>query len=296
MKYVITGSLGHISKPIAQSLVKAGHEVVVITSSKDRVKDIESLGAKAAVGSLEDSNVVNEAFTGATAVYLMIPPNFAVTDWRGYQNKIGNVFVEAIKKNGIKFAVLLSSIGAHLGEGSGPIDGLYDLEKALTTVDGLNVKNLRPSYFYYNFFAQIPMIKTANIMGGNFGSTDEKMVLTDTGDIADAAVEELLSLDFKGHSVRYISSDERHPNEIASVLGTAIGNPGLPWVSFTDEQTLNGMLQAGLSSAIANGYTTMGKAIRDGKLQEDYWKNKPSKSGKVKLEDFARIFAAAYQS
>lgn len=296
MKYVITGSLGHISKPIVQSLIKAGHEVVVITSSKDRVKDIEAIGAKAAVGSLEESAVVNEAFKGAKAVYLMIPPNFAVTDWRGYQNKIVNVFVEAIKKNGVKYAVVLSSIGAHLPEGTGPIAGLYDLEKALTSVEGLNVKNLRPSYFYYNFYSQIPMIKGANIMGSNFGSTDEKMVLTDTSDIAEAALEELLTLEFKGHTVRYIASDERHPNEIAAVLGAAVGKPALAWVSFTDEQTLNGMLQAGLSSAIANGYTEMGKSIREGKLQEDYSKNKPSKAGKVKLEDFAKQFAAAYQS
>ena len=296
MNYVITGSLGHISKPIVSGLVKQGHQVSVITSSESRVKDIEALGAKALLGLLNDASFVSQSFKGANAVYLMIPPSFAVTDWRGYQRQVGDIFVNAIRENNIKYAVVLSSIGAHLGDGAGPIDGLYDLEKALTKVHGLNVVNLRPSYFYYNLFAQIPTIKALNFMGANFGSTDEKLVLTDTNDIAEAALEELSDLTFKGQTVRYIYSDERHPSEIAAVLGKAINKPDLNWVTFPDDQFKQGLLSAGLNDSIANGYTTMGKGIRDGKVQEDYWKNKPSKAGKVKLEDFAHAFAAAYNS
>jgi uncharacterized protein YbjT (DUF2867 family) len=50
MNYVITGSIGHISKPIVKKLKEAGHHVTVITSNSDRVKEIESLGATAFVG------------------------------------------------------------------------------------------------------------------------------------------------------------------------------------------------------------------------------------------------------
>jgi hypothetical protein len=56
------------------------------------------------------------------------------------------------------------------------------------------------------------------------------------------------------------------------------------------------MLQAGLSSTIAEGYLAMGKALRDGDMQADYWKNKPAKLGKVKLEAFAKEFAGAYNA
>ena len=51
--YVITGSLGNISRPIVEGLVKAGKNVKVITHSSDRVKEIEKLGAKALVGSVQ---------------------------------------------------------------------------------------------------------------------------------------------------------------------------------------------------------------------------------------------------
>ena len=75
MKITITGSLGHISKPLTEELVNKGHTVIVISSSSERVKDIEDLGANAAVGSLEDADFLTETFNGADAVYCMIPPN-----------------------------------------------------------------------------------------------------------------------------------------------------------------------------------------------------------------------------
>ena len=189
---------------------------------------------------------------------------------------------------------MLSSIGAHMGNGAGPVDGLADYEGLLRELTNVNVKVLRPSYFMYNLFGMIPMINTMQIMGGNFGGTDEKLVLVHTDDIAAAAAEELQALNFKDYSVRYVASDERSTDEIAALLSAAIDQPGIPWVVFSDEQALAGMKQAGLTETMAEAYTTMGNALREGKMQEDYWKNRPTLSP-AKLEDFAKAFAAAYK-
>jgi uncharacterized protein YbjT (DUF2867 family) len=287
MNYVITGSLGNISKPLTEKLIAAGHQVTVVTSKESNRKAIEALGAKAAA-------FTNSAFKGADAVYLMIPPKWEVADWFAYQQKVADNYVAAIIENNIKHVVQLSSIGAHLRKGTGPIDGLGYLEEQLSDLKDTPAKFLRPAFFYYNLLSMIPLMKGMNIMGANYGNGDEKLVLVHTDDIAAAAFEELNSLSFTGHSVRYIASDERHTSEIASVLSEAIGRPGIPWVAFTDEQSLQGMLGAGLSKAIAEGYTTMGAAIRNGSIQEDYFKNKPALYGSIKLEDFAKEFAAAY--
>lgn len=296
MKYVLTGGAGHITKPAAEKLLAAGHEVTVISRNAENVKELIAKGAKLAAGSVEDAAFIENAFAGADAVYLMIPPNFNPGEvWRTYQNEVTAILINAVVKNKIKNVVLLSSIGAHLGEGAGPIDGLADFEKKLAALPDVNTKWLRPSYFMYNLFSMIPLIKGMDIMGSNFGGTGEKLVLTHTNDIADALAEELLNLNFTGHSIRYIASDEREPAEIAAVLSNAIGKPGIPWVTFTDEQSLEGMLQAGLVPTVAQAYTDMGKAIRTGLLQADYWKNKPE-LGHVKLEDFAKEFAGAYNA
>ncbi len=297
MNYVITGSIGHISKPVIKKLKEGEHTVTVITSNQDRVEEILQLGAKPLVGSVEDSVFVSSAFRIADAVYLMIPPKWALSGgWLDYQKIVADNYVNAIKSNGIKHVVLLSSIGAHLHKGAGPVDGLGYAEEKLHELKDVNVKILRPSYFFYNLFSMAGMIKQMNIMGSNFGGGQEKLVLVHTDDISDVVSEELLGLKFSGYSIRYIASDERHPKEIAELLSAAVGKPGTPWVEFTDEQALGGMLQNNLPQTIAEGYVELGCSLRSGKMQEDYWKNKPSTLGKVKLEDFAKEFIAVYNS
>jgi uncharacterized protein YbjT (DUF2867 family) len=289
--YVITGSIGHISKPVIEGLSKAGNEVRVITTNNDRVKEIEALGAKALVGSVQDASFVNTAFKNADVVYTMIPPIWQTNNWRATQNEVAKNYIDAIKKNNVRYVVNLSSVGAHVGNGVGPVDGLYDFEQLLNATEGLSVRHLRPSFFFYNFLAQIGMIKQAGIMGANWGD-GEKVFLVHTNDIAAAALDELSNLKFSGHSVRYIFGDERSGKEIASVLGKAI-NKELNWVVFSDNDQKQGLLQAGVPETHAQGYTDMGKALREGVMQSDARKNKPALSP-TKLEDFAKEFAAAY--
>ena len=129
MKYVITGSAGNISKPLALQLLKAGHEVTVIARNAANLSVLTEAGAKAAIGSVEDVTFLTETFTGADAVYTMVPPVHASTDWKGYIGIIGKNYTAAIKASGVKYVVNLSSIGAHLEDGCGPVSGLYRVEQ-----------------------------------------------------------------------------------------------------------------------------------------------------------------------
>ncbi|MGC4040630.1 MAG: NAD(P)H-binding protein [Flavobacterium sp.] len=294
MKYVLTGSTGNITKPLAETLIAAGHEVTIISSTDSKKEEIKKLGAKASIGNVLDASFLTDAFTGADAVYLMIPPTFTVTDWLGFQKEVAESFVAAIKQSGVKNIVQLSSIGAHMGTGAGPIDGLAYLEKRLNSIESVNVIKLRPSYFYTNFYTLIDMIRHAGILGSNMGGVDFKLILTHPKDIADAAAKHLLALDFKGQGHEYVSSDIASFSEIAKALGTAIGKPELPWIAFSDEDTLQGMLQSGLPEIFAKGYVQMGKSIREGLIQEDYYNNGQKPNGKIKLVDFAKEFAQAY--
>ncbi len=294
MKYVLTGSTGNITKPLAEKLIANGHDVTIISSDENKKQAIENLGAKAAIGSVLDANFVTGAFSGADAVYLMIPPDFTVTDWRGFQDEVSESYIKAIQQSGVRNVLQLSSIGADLGTGAGPIDGLAYLERRLDSIDGINVLKLRPSYFYTNFYSMVDMIKQAGILGSNLGSGDQKLILTHPADIADAAAKHLLALDFKGQSYEYVSSDIRSFSEIAKAIGTAVGKPELPWIGFSDEDALNGMLQSGLAKIFAEGYVQMGKSIREGLIQADYFERSEQPGGRVKLEDFVKEFAGRF--
>jgi uncharacterized protein YbjT (DUF2867 family) len=289
--YIITGSIGNISKPIVAGLVKAGKNVSVITSKPDKVKDIEELGAKALVGSVSDKEFVKKAFAGADVVYTMIPPIWQTSNWRASQSEVADAYVDAIRSNNIKYVVNLSSLGAQHKNGVGPVGAIHDFEQALNAIPGLNVKHLRPSFFYYNLLAQIGLVKTAGIMGANYG--EQKIALVHPRDIAEVALQELLDVKFSGSSVRHIVSDERTGADVAKVLGKAIGKD-LPWVVFSDDDQLKGMLGGGVPASHAPAYVEMGTAFRNGKMQERISENKTV--GSTKLEDFAKEFSAAYNA
>ncbi|MCC8426783.1 NmrA family NAD(P)-binding protein [Mucilaginibacter sp. UR6-11] len=291
MNITITGSLGHISKPLTEILVKAGHQVTVISSNADRAQEIKALGAIPAIGEITDVSFLTSAFKGADAVYTMVPPNFGAAEWKNWIAGIGQNYADAITAAGVTKVVNLSSIGAHLEDGTGPITGSHRVENILNALDGVAVKHLRAAFFYINFYANVDMIKHAGIIGSNFGA-DTNMVLVHPNDIAQAVAEELQS-NFTGKSVRYVASDEKTAGEVARALGAAIGKPELPWVEFNDADNTAGAIGAGLPEEIATNYTEMGAAARTGILWEDYLVHKPV-LGKIKLEDFAKEFAANF--
>ncbi|MDV3308967.1 MAG: NAD(P)H-binding protein [Cyclobacteriaceae bacterium] len=292
MKYAITGSAGNISRPLVERLLAEGHDVTVIGRSQENLKPLADKGAKAAVGAVEDAAFLKDAFAGVDAVYTMVPPQAAMGE--NVYERLGANYAEAIKANNIKYVVNLSSVGAHLAEGAGPVNGLYRTERELNKLSDANVLHLRPGFFYVNFFGNIGMIRNMGILGGNYGDSNAKMILSYPGDIAEAVAELLLQLSFTGHVVHYHASDERTLGEIARVLGVAVGKPDLPWVLFTDEQSYEGMVGAGLPEILASRYAEMGRAMRTGIMWEDFQKHRPAKFGKTKLEDFARIFATVY--
>lgn len=293
MKIILTGSLGNIGKPLATALVQQGHTVTVISSKADRRAAIEALGAAAAIGAVEDTAFLTHTFAGADAVYLMVPPHFAVADSRVYHQQVGRSYAQAIRQSGVRRVVQLSSWGAHLAEGTGGILGTHDVEVLLREVPGIALTHLRPTSFYTNFYTSVGMIKGAGMMGANYAG-NIKVSFVHPRDIAAAAAEELIKpANAVGSDVRYVASDERTADKVAQALGAAIGKPDLKWVAFSEEQMRQNMTSHGVPADRANEVVDIYVSINNGRLGEDYWQHRPV-LGEVKLEDFAREFAAAF--
>lgn len=297
MKIIVTGSLGRISKPLATALIKKGHAVTIISSKAEKQKDIEAMGAKAAIGSIADTEFLTGVFTDADIVYLMEPPPDFFdhsTDIPTHWLDIANTYVQAIQKANVKRVVHLSSIGAHTDKGVGMLASHYLVETILKQLpEDVSIKCMRPVGFYYNMFAYIPTIKAQNAIVQNYGG-NEKEPWVSPLDIAGVIAEEM-EKPFEGRSVRYIASDELSPNEVASILGETIGKPDLKWVTVSDEQMLNNLVTAGMNPVMVKGLVEMNAGRRSGVLYEDYYRNKPALS-QTKLTDFAKDFAAVYNS
>lgn len=295
MKVILTGSLGHISKPLATELIAKGHSVTIISSKADRQKEIENIGAKAAIGSVLDSEFLATTFKGADIVYLMEPPfNFFdhSIDSEKYWLDIAKSYVQAIQQSGVTKAIHLSSIGGHTDKGVGMLATHHLVENILKELPNtVSIKTMRPVGFYYNMFAFISAIKKAGSIFQNYGGDQFKEPWVSPLDIAETIAEEI-ELPFNERKVRYIASDEFSPNEAATILGEAIGKPGLKWVVIPDEQFQSNLINIGFNPQLAKGLTEM-NAGRRNNLYDDYHQNKPT-LGKVKLTDFAKEFAVVF--
>ena len=295
MKITITGSLGNISKPLAQELVQKGHEAKVISSSTEKQAEIEALGASSAIGSIEDPAFLTKAFTGADAIYCMIPranyfdPNL---DLDAFTRKIGDCYTEAISKSGVKRVVFLSSVGAHLEQNSGIIQRYNEIEAVLNQLQNVAITFMRPTSFFYNLLAYIPMIKNPGVIATNYGA-DKMIPWVSPLDIA-AAIAEELTTPLDGRKIRYVGSEELTGDETARILGEAIGKPDLKWVLVSDNETLNGLVNVGMQPKIAEGLVEMYAGLYNGLPAEDYYRNRPAEMGKTKLAAYAKEFAAIF--
>lgn len=292
--YAITGATGRVGKQVAFELLANGKNVLAIGRDLDKLDSLAVKGAAPLEGDLLDSNFVKKAFEGTTAVLCIVPTNPRSKEPRKEQQTIARNYVNAVKENDIKHVVLISSIGAHLGNGAGIIDGVADMEAYFSELKHVNVLSLRPTYFMENVLSQVGTIKQMNMMGSPVHG-DLKFPMVASKDIADVAAKRLLSLNFRGHSVEYILGPrDISYNEIAQIIGNAIGKPDLKYTQFSTEDTKNFLVQSGaFSEEVADLFNAMADGMNNGTILSDY-KRTPENSTPTSFEEFSKVFANAF--
>lgn len=284
MKIVLTGSLGNISKPLTEILVKEGHHVTLISSNPDKQARILAIGALPAIGSIQDLPFLIETFTGADVVYCMNPLDFTSRDL-GLWDRNMDHYVRAIRETGIKRIIVLSGWIAHLLNDIHP-------EKKFETLQGAAVTFMRPGPFYSNFYHLKEMIRQQGMIISNYGG-DDMVAFAAPEDIAAAIAAEINTPAVNGLKVKYVASEELTCNQAAQIIGEAIGIPGLQWIAVPGEQVKQALEATGVSPEAAGLLVEMQEHMHNGKAQKDYYLNRPL-LGKRKLRDFAREYAAWY--
>ena len=294
--YVITGASGNIGSIVALELLSNGKKVKVIGRNAGKLKTLTNKGAEAILGDLADGDFLNQAYTDAEAVFVMIPPNAHSTDFKAYQKKIANNHLNAVKANGVKYVILLSSIGAHLRNGAGVVDGLGNLEEIFSELKDVNVLNLRPSYFMENIFGQIGTIKQMGITGSPVRA-DLRFPMVATSDIAAVVARRLLDLRFLGNTIEYVlgPADVSY-NEVTTVIGRAIGKPDLKYVQFSYDDAKKGMVQSGfVSENVADLYNGLAEGLNKGYVLNDH-KRTPENSSPTSIDEFAKVFVQVFNN
>jgi uncharacterized protein YbjT (DUF2867 family) len=293
--YVVLGATGHTGSVIATSLLLKGEKVRVVGRDATRLQRFVRKGAEAFTANVSDAAALAKAFTGARAAYLLLPPNITSPDYRADQERESDAIAKAVKESGLRYAVHLSSFGAGVPEGTGPIAGLHSSEQKLNAIGGLNVLHVRAGYFMENTLTAISMIQAMGIFG-HAVLPDLKLPMIATRDIGDYAAGRILKLDFSGKQTRELLGErDLSMNEATSVIARGIGKPDLRYVQFPYEQVEQVLTQMGIPAKTAGQFIEMYKAINEGIVAAREPRS-PENTTPTSFEKFVQdVFAPAYQ-
>jgi uncharacterized protein YbjT (DUF2867 family) len=290
---VIIGATGNVGSKVADGLIAAGKKVRVIGREEQKLQRFSDKGAESVAGSVEDAAFLTRVFEDAEVVFTMIPADIRAENFARSQDVIGEAISSALASANVPYVVNLSSVGAELDKGTGPITGLYRQEQRLNQLKDCYVLHLRPTYFMENFLMSIPLIKTMDINGSAIRA-DLPVSIIATRDIAEVAVNALLKLNFSERQIRTLLGPRDYTfAEVTRILGQAIGKPDLHYVEFSYEDMEKGLIAAGLSTDVAKTYVELEKALNDGLISGI---NRDAESTTpTTLEQFASAFAAVYE-
>src|SRR5258708_9630862 len=216
--YVILGASGNTGSIIANSLLLKGQKVRVLGRDAGRLERFVRQGAEAVTANISDAAALTKAFSGARAASLMLPPVSSRED----QERQSDAIATAVKESGLRYAVHLSSYGAQVPEGTGPVAGLHSSEQKLNAISGLNVLHLRAALFMENLLATIGIIHGMGIVG-NALLPDLRLPMIATPDVGAYAAQRLLDLDFSGKQTRELLGER----DLSMTEATAVNAPGI---------------------------------------------------------------------
>ncbi|HET9870370.1 MAG TPA: NmrA family NAD(P)-binding protein [bacterium] len=292
--YAVMGATGHIGRVVAEQLLAKGHAVRALGRDEKKLSALKAKGAQAVTGAFDDAAALTALFNGVDGAFLMTPPSYDAESLSDAQDRVGEAVVKALSATGLKYAVNLSSVGAELPSGSGPITGLYRQEQRLAKLGGLNLVNLRPTAFMENSFFAIPVIKAYGVFGAA-APADYPLPTVATRDIAAKVVEFLEALSFQGQRFFDLTGPREYTQtELVKVLGAAIGKPDLKYQQTPLDQIKAGMLGMGMRPKTVDLMIEMYGAGNAGKLHPNQELTAEHR-GSTTLEQFAPAFAAAYQ-
>jgi uncharacterized protein YbjT (DUF2867 family) len=289
----VMGATGHTGKKVTEALLKAGEKVRGLGRSESKLAELTDAGAEALGGDTTDAVFLAKTFRGADAVFTLLPGDRRAPDYRAEQDRQGEAMVKAIRESGVRYVVALSSLGADLSEGTGPIVGLHAQEERLKRLEGTNVLLLRPASFFENFYESLGLIKQQGINGDSV-APDAALPMVATRDIAEVAAKALKARDWESVIVReLLGPRDLTFAEATRILGERIGNPDLPYVQFSYSEMASALVQAGLSESFASLYVEMARAFNEGIIQ---YRRTPENTTPTRYEDFVDELARAYQA
>lgn len=262
--FVVAGVTGHVGSVVAESLVAKGQKTRVIVRDAAKGEPWARKGADIAIAKLDDRASLASALRGARGFFALLPPNYDAADFFATQKATSDAIADAVKDSGVPHVVLLSSIGADLAQGNGPVRGLHYLEGRLRET-GTVLTAIRAGSFQENVGRFLDPARKLGIYPNFFPSADIATPQIATKDIGDLAATTLLSPPAKSEVID-LHGPAYSVRQVAEKLGAALGKK-LQIVDVPEPGWVAAMVQGGLSQQIAELFAEMYRGFISGTIR-----------------------------
>jgi uncharacterized protein YbjT (DUF2867 family) len=235
---LLTDPTGTVGNAVIKRFATLGQNIIrVAVDTKVKVDKLNHVHEIAIIDNTRPETIA-DALINVDTLFLRIPPSVEMVD-------ISSNFVEGAKKNGVKFIVKLSTMGADLEPGytSGRLH--REVEKIIEE-SGIPFAFLRPNSFMQSFITRSSQtVKNQNAIYLPAG--DERISLVDARDVADVAAEVLTNNGSQHINKVYdITGPEAlSHSQVAEILSKETGRR-ISYVDISEEDARNRMKEMGV--------------------------------------------------
>lgn len=242
--YAITGITGQVGSELGKQLLAAGLPVRAVVRDAAKGASWAAHGAEVALADVNDAAALTRAFSGADAVFVLLPPTFDPTEGFPEARRAIAALREALAAARPSRVVVLSTVGAQAAQPN-LLNQLGIMERELGALD-LPIAFLRAAWFIENSLWDVAAARDAHRIPSFLQPLDRKVPMVACADIS-AVAAELLQQQWSGRRVVELEGPERiSPADIAAGFGRLLGQDvnafTVPRAQWADLFTSQGMI------------------------------------------------------
>jgi uncharacterized protein YbjT (DUF2867 family) len=264
--YVVAGATGRVGSVVADALLRAGKDVRIVTRSHMQADVWRGRGAEPVIGSLADRDVLARALVGVDGVFLLLPvtsESDSATTFFADQRYVAEALAHAVKASHVRHVLFLSSIGAHVRDGTGPAKGRYYAERLLSDCGAITTI-VRAARFSENFERLLaPMVEHGVLP--TFVRADVAEAFVSARDVGRVVAGSLMEMPPSSEVIELSGPHSYTPADVARVFSVFVGHTVVP-VQVPDSDFIQTLCGLGLSPGMVDALAEMYDALNNGRI------------------------------
>ena len=210
---LITGATGKTGSATAKSLGEKGETFRALIRNEEKKEGLESLGGEVVIGSIENTEVVNQSMQGVKTVLVLLPNSES-------QLALEKQLVDSAKQAGVERIVKMSSIEA-TPDATSPIPKLHLESEEYIKQSGLAWTMIKPNFYMQNLLASAGTIKEQGKIFLPMG--DGKTGMIDTTDVGKVLAKVLSEDGHESMNHEITGPEILSFYEVAEIFSKALG-------------------------------------------------------------------------